>query len=116
MAQITLITGGCRSGKSSFALRVAEGLTGRRLFIATCPVLDEEMNYRIVRHREERAIGGWSTVEEETELAEAIRNAKDFDCILVDCLTLWINNLMFHAKDQINEDDIKAKALEVDLL
>ena len=113
MAEISLVTGGCRSGKSSFALRLAEGQTGRRLFIATCPVLDEEMNYRIERHKAERAIGGWNTLEEELNLAEAIRNARDFDCILVDCLTLWINNLMYHAKNEMSEDEMGEKTLDL---
>lgn len=113
MAEIILVTGGCRSGKSSYALRLAESQAGRRLFIATCPVLDDEMNYRIERHKAERAIGGWSTLEEETKLAEAIRGARDFDCILIDCLTLWINNLMYHANNEINEDDMKKQMLEV---
>jgi adenosylcobinamide kinase / adenosylcobinamide-phosphate guanylyltransferase len=113
LAEIILVTGGCRSGKSSYALRLAESQTGRRLFIATCPVLDEEMNYRIERHKAERAIGGWSTLEEETNLAGAIRGARDFDCILVDCLTLWINNLMYHANNEMNEDEMKEQTLDI---
>ena len=113
LAEIILVTGGCRSGKSSYALRVAESQAGRRLFIATCPVLDEEMNYRIERHKAEREIGGWETLEEEIKLAEAIRSARDFDCVLVDCVTLWINNLMYHAKNEITEDMIKEETQNV---
>lgn len=113
MAEIVLVTGGCRSGKSSYALRLAESQSGSKLFIATCPVLDEEMNYRIERHKAERAAGGWDSLEEETSLADAIRKSRNYDCILVDCLTLWINNLMYHANNQINEDDIRDKVKDV---
>ena len=91
MAKIILITGGARSGKSSFALQKAEEIEGRHCFVATCPVLDKEMAERIERHRKERSKQIWDTVEEPVCLDEVLSRASH-DVYLVDCLTLWINN------------------------
>ena len=91
MAKIILITGGARSGKSSFALQKAEELKGRHCFIATCPVLDKEMAERIDKHRKERSRHIWDTVEEPLSIAEVLSRGSH-DVYLVDCLTLWINN------------------------
>jgi adenosylcobinamide kinase/adenosylcobinamide-phosphate guanylyltransferase len=105
MARIVLVTGGCRSGKSAFAQSLAESLPGRRVFIATCPVVDEEMRQRIRRHQEARASGGWDTIEELVRLEGALLAAGDYEIVLVDCLTVWINNLMYQAR-QLNGQDI----------
>lgn len=88
------MVGGCRSGKSSFALGLAEEAPGERLFIATAPVFDDEMAERVRRHREERAGRGWRTVEEEIALAGALAGAEAGAVVLIDCLTVWIGNLM----------------------
>jgi adenosylcobinamide kinase/adenosylcobinamide-phosphate guanylyltransferase len=97
MGRLILITGGARSGKSDFALQLAEALPGPRCFIATCPVVDPEMEERIARHREERAGGEWQTVEEQTDIAAILLARPDALVCLIDCLTLWVNNLLYHA-------------------
>ena len=89
-----LIGGGARSGKSRFALEYAEQRYTRRAFLATAQALDEEMRARIARHRAERG-NGWTTIEEPHDIAGAIeKNANKFDVIVVDCLTLWLSNIM----------------------
>ena len=79
MARIILVTGGCRSGKSAHAQKLAESLPGaaRRAYIATAPVIDEEMRTRVRKHQQARAAaaGGWTTIEAPIELAEAIAAA-----------------------------------------
>lgn len=97
MAEIILITGGSRSGKSAFAQRTAETLPGPRAYIATCPVIDPEMGERIRKHKEARRGKGWETIEETVDLAGVIRRSGSFRVLLVDCLTLWINNLLYEA-------------------
>lgn len=98
MAEIILITGGSRSGKSAFAQKRAEALSGPRAYIATCPVIDPEMEERIAKHREARRGKGWVTIEETVDLAGVIRRAGTYRMLLVDCLTLWINNLLYEAE------------------
>ena len=94
---IILITGGCRSGKSSFAQKIAEQLHINRFYIATAEPLDEEMKTRIKHHQKDRD-ETWTTVETPILIAE------DLDqngCVVVDCLTLWITNLMMHSQDDL---------------
>ena len=98
MAEIILITGGSRSGKSAFAQMTSEALPGPRAYIATCPVIDLEMEERIRKHREARREKGWKTIEETVDLAGVIRRAGGCRVLLVDCLTLWINNLLYEAE------------------
>jgi adenosylcobinamide kinase/adenosylcobinamide-phosphate guanylyltransferase len=109
MGQMILITGGSRSGKSSYAQNAAESLNSSRLFLATCPVIDEEMTGRIQKHQQERSGRGWDTIEEPVSLAAAIEKASAYETVLVDCLTLWINNLMYVFENNhksITESDI----------
>ena len=116
MAGITLITGGCRSGKSRHAQQLAQQAGRRRLFIATAPVLDAEMRERVERHREMRRGRKWETVEEQTDLPGSLRRAADFDVVLCDCLTLWVNNLLFAADKSgvvIDEDHIMKLSREL---
>ena len=89
-----LIGGGTRSGKSSAALRMLQAAGPRQGFIATAQAFDDEMRHRIARHREERGTG-ITTWEEPFAVAERIA-AEDgnYDAIVVDCLTLWVSNLM----------------------
>ncbi|TSA48719.1 MAG: bifunctional adenosylcobinamide kinase/adenosylcobinamide-phosphate guanylyltransferase [Deltaproteobacteria bacterium] len=98
MAEIILITGGSRSGKSAFAQKTAEALPGPRAYIATSPVIDPEMEERIRKHREARRGKGWETIEETIDLAGVIRRSVTCRVLLVDCLTLWINNLLYEAE------------------
>ena len=95
MGRLILVTGGARSGKSDFALQLAQSLPAPRCFIATCPVVDSEMDERIARHREERAGAEWQTVEEQTAIAAILRARQDDAVCLIDCLTLWVNNLLY---------------------
>lgn len=93
MGKVILVTGGTRSGKSDFAQALAEEIDGSRCFVATCPVTDEEMAARIEKHQQSRRTVVWSTVEEPLAIAEVVsRDA--YDLYLVDCLTLWVSNLM----------------------
>ena len=93
MGRIILVTGGARSGKSDFALQSGEKLSGSHCFIATCPVVDEEMAARIEKHRQERSAHIWKTVEEPLNIDKVLVENRH-DVYLVDCLTLWINNLL----------------------
>jgi adenosylcobinamide kinase/adenosylcobinamide-phosphate guanylyltransferase len=105
MGKITLITGGARSGKSSYALERAEAVSKKRFFIATCPSLDEEMNCRVTRHKEERAGRGWETFEEERDIAQVVRERLPAEpgVVLLDCITLWVNNILFTAEGEHRE-------------
>jgi adenosylcobinamide kinase/adenosylcobinamide-phosphate guanylyltransferase len=100
------VIGGCRSGKSRFALDTADSISKEeKIFIATCVPHDAEMQRRVDRHQKERG-HSWKTVETPVHLPQAIaacsRRAK---VLLVDCLTLWISNLMLDIEDDelINE-------------
>jgi adenosylcobinamide kinase/adenosylcobinamide-phosphate guanylyltransferase len=90
-----LVIGACKSGKSRHALALAAALAPpRKLFVATCVPRDDEMHQRVARHQAERG-PEWLTLEEPLRLAEAIRaHSGEADLILVDCLTLWLSNLM----------------------
>jgi adenosylcobinamide kinase/adenosylcobinamide-phosphate guanylyltransferase len=93
MAPITLITGGSRSGKSAHALTIANGAR-RRFFIATAEALDAEMAARIAHHRAARP-ADFQTVEEPVDLRRALEMLEGrADVIVIDCLTLWISNLI----------------------
>ncbi len=107
MARLILITGGARSGKSSHALELAEAFGRKRLFIATCPNVDGEMTERVGRHREERRGRGWTTVECETELKALFpTQVSGFDVLLLDCVTLWVNNILYrHDRSGMTIDD-----------
>jgi adenosylcobinamide kinase/adenosylcobinamide-phosphate guanylyltransferase len=102
MISTTLITGGCRSGKSRQALALGEQSVGRRnLFVATCQPNDAEMAERIARHQRERG-PHWETVEAPLALDKVIaERGPDADVLLIDCLTLWISNLMaLYSRDE----------------
>ncbi len=93
MGKVTLILGGARSGKSSFALRLAKKYK-KVAFVATCEGLDKEMRERIKKHKVSRP-KDWTTFEKNKDIASALDNMKnDFDCIIIDCLTLWVSNLL----------------------
>ena len=92
----TLVLGGARSGKSAYAERLVTALPPPWLYCATAQALDGEMRERIVHHRARRG-AGWETAEEPLELAALLEGPA---CpILVDCLTLWLSNLMLAARD-----------------
>ena len=107
MHKIILVTGGARSGKSVFAEKCTSDYAGKRAYIATAHIFDEEMAQRVKLHRERRAGNGWFNIEEETDLRSALNRARNLDAVLVDCLTIWIGNLMFRNPDFAEPDMIR---------
>nr|CAD6413405.1 bifunctional adenosylcobinamide kinase/adenosylcobinamide-phosphate guanylyltransferase [Rhizobium sp. Q54] len=98
-ARTVLILGGARSGKSAFAERMARETRLDRHYVATGQAYDDEMRDRIERHRSDRGTG-WATHEVRTELVECLRQIdSDRHVVLVDCLTLWLTNLMMANAD-----------------
>jgi adenosylcobinamide kinase/adenosylcobinamide-phosphate guanylyltransferase len=101
MTQALFVLGGARSGKSRYAQGRAEAHAGPLAYVATGQAFDEEMRQRIARHRDERG-PRWTTLEEPLDLAAAIDRAGasgETGAILVDCLTLWLSNLMLAERD-----------------
>ncbi len=96
-ATVSLVLGGARSGKSRFAEDLLASYAGRRIYLATAEPGDEEMRARIADHRQRRG-EGWRTVEAPLDIAAAIGHAGD-DAVLLDCLTLWLANLMAAGRD-----------------
>ncbi|MFN3522481.1 MAG: bifunctional adenosylcobinamide kinase/adenosylcobinamide-phosphate guanylyltransferase [Phenylobacterium sp.] len=96
----TLVLGGARSGKSAYARREAEAAPrrGRLVMIATAEAHDSEMAERIARHRAERD-AAWATLEAPRDLAGAVCGLAPDDVAVVDCLTLWLSNLMLDEAD-----------------
>jgi len=92
MASLTFVLGGARSGKSRFAARLA-ALSARVVFVATAEPLDAEMKARIARHRRSRP-RSWRTIEAPRDLAAAIVSVRGLQLLLVDCLTLYVSNLV----------------------
>ncbi|MCW0182755.1 bifunctional adenosylcobinamide kinase/adenosylcobinamide-phosphate guanylyltransferase [Zavarzinia sp.] len=100
---VTLVLGGARSGKSRHAeALVREAGAAPWTYVATAEAWDEEMRTRIAHHRAERAVtgeGGWITIDSPLDLAGALRSAAAESPVLVDCLTLWLTNLMLGERD-----------------
>lgn len=116
MAKIVLITGGCRSGKSGYAQKMAESLPPARVYVATSPVTDDEMRRRIEQHRQARHNRGWETIEEQLDLTGVFRRNAESNVLLVDCVTLWVNNLMYRAEQesrQVTEADVEEQCGEM---
>ncbi len=123
-----LVTGGARSGKSSFAERLAQRLAARGTYIATAQALDAEMDDRVAQHRRRRddvAPGFWATLEEPLQLAERLRALgaaasgqtapQPPQVVLVDCLTLWLSNhVLVHEHDERMEARIEAELEELE--
>ncbi len=104
MAKITLLTGGVRSGKSSYALTLAKkhAARGKKAFIATATVLDNEMDLRIKNHKKSRG-NIFTTIEEPYELATALKGIDTtVSVIVIDCLTVWLGNLYhkYHSNEK----------------
>lgn len=113
--RLVLILGGARSGKSAFAERLARKSDHSVAFIATATAGDEEMRERIARHRAARPVT-WHTIEEPLDLAGAVLQAgKLADVLLLDCITLWLNNLYAQTiglhRHEGEEEQYKAIAL-----
>jgi adenosylcobinamide kinase/adenosylcobinamide-phosphate guanylyltransferase len=95
---LTLVLGGARSGKSRHAENLVQNRPPPWVYIATAQAFDDEMRARIATHRERRP-EGWVTVDAPMNVAEAIRAAPPGAPVLVDCLTLWLTNLMLAEED-----------------
>jgi len=102
---VTLVLGGARSGKSSFALAEAARLDGRKAFIAPAVSCDREMEERIAKHRNERS-PLFTTFEEPYGLAGLLEKIKgDYPVVLIDCLTVWLGNLLVRGDDPVRETE-----------
>jgi adenosylcobinamide kinase/adenosylcobinamide-phosphate guanylyltransferase len=107
-----LVLGGARSGKTGFAERLAMALGKFPAYLATAEAWDEEMEQRIARHRSDRE-DRFHTIEEPLELAEQLRaSAPAHDVILVDCVTLWITNLIMAERNVADAVDELIEALD----
>ena len=104
--KIIFITGGARSGKSTHTLKDASQITGKKAYIATAEALDEEMKDRIENHKKQRG-KDWETYEEPLRIAEVIQEIEGkYTAIVIDCLTLWLSNIM-HNGLNINQEIAK---------
>jgi adenosylcobinamide kinase/adenosylcobinamide-phosphate guanylyltransferase len=96
--KLIFITGGARSGKSAFAEELAQGLIGKRAYIATAQALDAEMAAKIEKHRKDRG-AAWDTFEEPLAVDELlVKLGRTHEIVLLDCLTLWLSNVMAHVQ------------------
>ncbi|MBI3753746.1 MAG: bifunctional adenosylcobinamide kinase/adenosylcobinamide-phosphate guanylyltransferase [Deltaproteobacteria bacterium] len=103
-SKLIFILGGARSGKSAYALKLAESIAGERLYLATAEALDKEMAERIKKHKKERG-NNWTTIEEPMRIADVIAKDKKHAVILLDCLTLWLSNLITNYELRITNLD-----------
>jgi len=115
MSKITLITGGARSGKSSFALSLGLRNYSKRAFIATAVPFDQEMKDRISRHREERG-DQFHTIEESIDLPRVLVDLRGpYEVVVVDCLTVWLGNLYHHFQGEEEKVRVQVEAFLVRL-
>ena len=103
---LTFLTGGVRSGKSDLAVRLATDSGAPVVFVATAVAFDEDMAARIARHREDRP-STWRVVEEPRDIVKPLREAAPGDCVVLDCLTVWVATLMH---EQVPGGDIESRA------
>jgi len=109
--QVHLVLGGARSGKSRFAEQAAIESGNDVVYIATATVYDNEMQQRINRHIDDRP-AHWLTVEEPLLLAKVLKQHADKDtCLLVDCLTLWLTNVLMAEQNQANDNSSMIRSL-----
>lgn len=94
MSRLIFVTGGARSGKSRFAERQAAQSGQAVTYLATAQAFDDEMTERIARHRSDRP-ADWITLEEPLNVTQAVLNAQT-PVLLLDCLSVWVNNVIFH--------------------
>ncbi len=106
--KIVFITGGARSGKSSFALDEASKVKGQKAYIATAEALDDEMKLRIEKHKIDRG-DDWDTYEEPLNVSDILSKIDNkYEAVVLDCLTLWLSNVMH--KTESPEVEIKGLA------
>ena len=104
---LVVLLGGARAGKSALAVALAREWDGPVAYIATAEAGDDEMARRIARHRDERP-AGWSTIEEPVALGDALRAVGGGTCVIVDCLTLWVANLIAQDADVLADAEAAA--------
>ena len=104
---LTFLLGGARSGKSALAIELATSWAGPVTVIATGEPRDDEMAERIERHREERP-SGWKTVEEPVDLVSALEIPPADEAVIVDCVSLWVANVLDHDVEGLNGRAIAA--------
>lgn len=105
---LTVLLGGARAGKSALALELARDRGGTVVYVATAEAGDDEMAARIAQHRAERP-DGWRTVEEPVALRSVLASVEPDACVVVDCLTLWVANLLAHGDDVLPEAEAVAE-------
>ncbi|MCK5872686.1 MAG: bifunctional adenosylcobinamide kinase/adenosylcobinamide-phosphate guanylyltransferase [Methylococcales bacterium] len=104
---VRLILGGARSGKSHYAEQLALNSGKKCVYIATAFAGDDEMRHRIILHQQRRP-KHWTTIEESLHLAKILqKTAHEEVCILVDCLTLWLSNILFNQQGELQETVFK---------
>lgn len=109
---LVFVVGGARSGKSAHALELASSRPGRKVYIATAQALDAEMAERIEAHRNERG-PAWETVEEPLEVGAAVSRASSAGAVVIDCLTLWLTNLVGSGMDDSGVREKAAALAEI---
>ena len=110
-SNITLILGGARSGKSSYAQQLAEASALSVTFLATAQALDEEMSTRIEKHKSERP-ANWQTLEVPFDVASCMKEIQS-DIVILDCITLLLSNLMMQfVKDDLVDEERFMKAIK----
>jgi adenosylcobinamide kinase/adenosylcobinamide-phosphate guanylyltransferase len=103
MKHITLITGGARSGKSSFALKLAEEKYQTRVFVATAAAMDDEMKNRISNHQKERG-NKYHTYEEQITIVDILKSLPEhMEVAVIDCITVWIGNLFYKFNNSVKQ-------------
>lgn len=107
MSEITFITGGTRSGKSSFAQRLAEEKSANPVYLATARIWDDDFKNRVIRHKTDRN-ESWQTIEEEKHINNLqLKNRT----ILLDCITLWLTNIFHDNQFNIEKSLLEAKQI-----
>lgn len=104
--KLILVLGGSRSGKSEFAEKIAADTNKRVAYIATASICDEEMAKRVKLHQERRP-GNWVTVEEEIDVPGVLGKYGQGDVLLLDCVTVWITNLLINQQSDQKTTSIK---------
>jgi adenosyl cobinamide kinase/adenosyl cobinamide phosphate guanylyltransferase len=104
---LTFLLGGARSGKSALAVELASQWDGPVTVVATAEAGDAEMAERIERHRDARP-AGWTTVEEPVDLASALELAPAAAAVVVECVSLWVANVLDHDVDALNQRAVAA--------